>query len=64
MAALLAGNKRWVIPFTFVCLVLGGMLGVQVHTQQLRGATVVGRRDERTGRHADAERGAGRAAAG
>ncbi|HUU53363.1 MAG TPA: DUF881 domain-containing protein [Armatimonadota bacterium] len=28
---------------TVVCLVLGGMLGVQVHTQQLRGATQVGR---------------------
>jgi uncharacterized protein YlxW (UPF0749 family) len=43
MAVLLSGSKRWVIPFTFVCLVLGSMLGIQVHTQRLRGATQVGR---------------------
>jgi uncharacterized protein YlxW (UPF0749 family) len=43
MAVLLAANKRWVIPFTFVCLVLGAMLGIQVHTQRLRGDTMVGR---------------------
>lgn len=28
---------------TVVCLVLGGMLGIQVHSQQLRGASQVGR---------------------
>jgi uncharacterized protein YlxW (UPF0749 family) len=43
MAALVLGSKRWVIPFTLVCLVLGAMLGVQVHTQKLRGDVVVGR---------------------
>ncbi|MFB3881595.1 MAG: DUF881 domain-containing protein [Armatimonadota bacterium] len=43
MAALLLGSKRWVIPFTFVCLVLGAMLGIQVHTQRLRGDTMIGR---------------------
>jgi len=41
MATLVSGSKRWVIPFTFVCLVLGSMLGIQVHTQRLRGATQV-----------------------
>ncbi len=43
MAVLMAGSKRWVIPFSFVCLVLGAMLGVQVHTQRLRGDAAVGR---------------------
>ena len=37
------GGKRWVYPLTLVCLVLGGMLGVQVHTQRARGETPVGR---------------------
>ncbi len=41
--AVLAGSKRWVIPFTFVCLVLGAMLGIQIRTARLRGDTVVGR---------------------
>ncbi len=43
MAVLVQGGKRWVIPMTFVCLVLGAMLGIQVHSQQQRGATEVGR---------------------
>jgi uncharacterized protein YlxW (UPF0749 family) len=43
MAVLVTGGKRWIIPMTFVCLVLGAMLGIQVHSQQLRGATEVGR---------------------
>jgi uncharacterized protein YlxW (UPF0749 family) len=34
---------EWVVPLTVVCLVLGGLLGVQVHTQSLRGETQVGR---------------------
>jgi len=37
------GGKRWILPLTAVCLVLGGMLGVQVHSQQQRGETQVGR---------------------
>jgi uncharacterized protein YlxW (UPF0749 family) len=37
MAIIIPSNKRWVIPFTFVCLVLGALLGVQFHTQQLAG---------------------------
>jgi uncharacterized protein YlxW (UPF0749 family) len=37
MAILIPSNKRWVIPFTFVCLVLGALLGVQFHTQQKLG---------------------------
>jgi len=43
MATLLAQRKHWLISMTVVCLVLGGMLGVQVHTQQARGLTEVGR---------------------
>ena len=43
MGTLSARGKRWVAPMTVVCLVLGGMLGIQVHSQQLRGASQVGR---------------------
>jgi uncharacterized protein YlxW (UPF0749 family) len=35
--------RRWVIPLTVVCVVLGGMLGIQVRSQQARGVTAVGR---------------------
>lgn len=35
--------RSWVIPLTAVCLVLGALLGVQVHTQSIRGETKVGR---------------------
>jgi len=43
MDASAMGGRRWVYPLTLVCLVLGGMLGVQVHTQRARGETQVGR---------------------
>jgi uncharacterized protein YlxW (UPF0749 family) len=43
MATLLAQRRHWIISMTIVCLVLGGLLGVQVHTQQARGLTEVGR---------------------
>jgi hypothetical protein len=43
MEALWRGQKRWVLPLTVVCFVLGGLLAVQVRTRQLRGATEVGR---------------------
>jgi len=43
MGTLGARGRRWVIPMTVVCLVLGGMLGIQVHSQRLRGASQVGR---------------------
>lgn len=36
-------EKRWVLPLTLVCLVLGGLLAVQVRTRQLRGETQIGR---------------------
>jgi uncharacterized protein YlxW (UPF0749 family) len=36
-------RKRWIFAITVACLVLGGLLGVQAHTQKLRGATAVGR---------------------
>jgi len=36
-------KKNWLLPFTIVCVVLGGLLGIQVHGQQLRGATAIGR---------------------
>jgi uncharacterized protein YlxW (UPF0749 family) len=37
-------GRRWILSITAACLVLGGLLGVQAHTQRLRGATEVGRR--------------------
>lgn len=37
MVIRIPANKRWVVPFTLVCLVLGSLLGVQFHTQELRG---------------------------
>ena len=43
MGTLSARGNQWVVPMTVVCLVLGGMLGIQVHSQQLRGASQVGR---------------------
>lgn len=43
MAKPWGGVDRWPIALTMVCLVLGGMLGVQVHTKRLQGATQVGR---------------------
>jgi uncharacterized protein YlxW (UPF0749 family) len=44
MRAFWEAGKAWTLPVAGVCLVLGALLGVQVHTQQLRGATEVGRR--------------------
>jgi uncharacterized protein YlxW (UPF0749 family) len=38
-----AQRKRWIFAITAACLVLGALLGVQAHTQKLRGATVIGR---------------------
>jgi len=43
MAKLWGDVNRWMIGLTLVCLVLGGLLGVQVHTKRLQGATQVGR---------------------
>lgn len=43
MTNLWGGGSRWPIALTMVCLVLGGLIGVQVHTKQLQGATQVGR---------------------
>jgi len=44
MRAFWEAGKAWTLPVAGVCLVLGALLGIQVHTQQLRGATEVGRR--------------------
>src|SRR5574340_1132530 len=44
MRAFWEAGKAWTLPVAGVCLILGALLGVQVHTQQLRGATEVGRR--------------------
>lgn len=49
MAALWRGEKRWVVPLTLVCFVLGGLLAVQVRTQRMRGATQVGRQTSALG---------------
>jgi len=43
MAGLMRGARNWILPVTAVSLVLGALLGVQVHTQQQRGVTQVGR---------------------
>ncbi len=37
-------GRRWILSITIACLVLGGLLGIQAHTQKLRGATEVRRR--------------------
>ncbi len=37
------GEQRWVVAMAAVSLVLGAMLGVQVHARRLRGATASGR---------------------
>ena len=44
MKAFWEAGKAWVLPVSVVCLILGGLLGLQMHTQQLRGNTVAGRR--------------------
>lgn len=44
MRALWEAGKVWILPVSGVCLVLGALLGVQVHTQELRGSLEVGRR--------------------
>jgi uncharacterized protein YlxW (UPF0749 family) len=44
MRAFWEAGKAWVLPVSGVCLVLGGLLGVQVHTQQSRGDMEAGRR--------------------
>jgi uncharacterized protein YlxW (UPF0749 family) len=44
MRAFWEAGKAWTLPVAGVCLVLGALLGIQTHTQQLRGATEVGRR--------------------
>jgi len=36
-------GRHWVLAITGICLVLGALLGVQVHTQVVRGETEVGR---------------------
>ncbi len=43
MGAAWKSEKRWVLPLTLVCLVLGGLLAVQVRTRELRGETQIGR---------------------
>ena len=43
MVKLWGGGSQWLTALTVVCLVLGGLLGVQVHTKQLQGARQVGR---------------------
>jgi len=44
MRALWERGKSWIFPVSAVCLVLGALLGLQVHTQQQRGTTEVSRR--------------------
>ena len=37
------GKRHWTLSMVVVCLVLGALVGVQVHSQKLRGDTEVGR---------------------
>jgi uncharacterized protein YlxW (UPF0749 family) len=43
MATLWKRENRWVLAVTAISFVLGGLLAVQVHSKQVRGATQVGR---------------------
>jgi uncharacterized protein YlxW (UPF0749 family) len=38
------GGDRWLLPLSGILLVMGGLLGVQVRTQSVRGASEIGRR--------------------
>jgi len=43
MAEAAKNRKRWPVAMAAVCLVLGGLLGVQVHTRNVRGVMKAGR---------------------
>jgi len=43
VAILWHGKRHWTLSMVAICLVLGALLGVQVHSQRLRGDTEVGR---------------------
>jgi uncharacterized protein YlxW (UPF0749 family) len=43
VAILWHGKRHWTLSMVAICLVLGALLGIQVHSQRLRGATEVGR---------------------
>ncbi len=43
MAVTTKGGDRWLLPLSGILLVMGGLLGVQVHTQSQRSATAIGR---------------------
>lgn len=44
MTTVMKGSERWLLPLSFILLVMGGLVGAQVHTQSLRGDMQVGRR--------------------
>jgi uncharacterized protein YlxW (UPF0749 family) len=44
MGIQLKGSDRWLLPLSGILLVMGGLLGMQVHTQRQRGVTEIGRR--------------------
>jgi len=44
MVARLKGGDQWLLPLSGILLVMGALLGVQVHTQRLRGEAAIGRR--------------------
>lgn len=49
MAKLTKGRDGWVLPLSVILLVLGGLLGMQVHTQSQRGEMEIGRRTSALG---------------
>jgi uncharacterized protein YlxW (UPF0749 family) len=49
MATMTKGSERWLLPLSAILLVMGGLVGLQVHTQSLRGETEIGRRTSALG---------------
>jgi uncharacterized protein YlxW (UPF0749 family) len=49
MATHMKGSDRWMLPLSAILLVMGGLLGVQVHTQSLRTDPFGGRRTSALG---------------
>jgi len=43
------GKDRWLLPLSAILLVMGGLLGLQVHTQSLRPRMEIGRRTSALG---------------
>ena len=49
MTAMTKASERWLLPLSAILLVMGGLVGLQVHTQSLRGEMEIGRRTSALG---------------